>query len=184
MTVQLPPQLWLSCRAIANETRLRLIGLIFQEQKLSVKELATITGITEQNASNQLRTLRIQGLITPYRKKQQVFYKAIANSEVKYAEEILRVLQNYHGRNTPSHAIIREATGLTHPRRIEIIKEIGNTPMTQGELIEITGMTTSAMARHIVKLQARGFINRSEKKYSLGAPKECLSRLLINLVRV
>ncbi len=181
-TIQLPSQLWLTCRAIANETRLRLLWSIFQGDRISVAELSRAVKITEQNASNQLKTLRTQGLVTPYRKKQQVFYKAIPNSNAKYAAEILRVLRRYHDGDTPFKNVIREATALTHPRRIEIIKELGNTSMTQGELVENTGMTTSAMARHLEKLRVRGFVNRSEKLYSIGTPNEFLSRLLIQLI--
>jgi len=91
---KLRPTLWRTCRAIASETRLRLFWEIFRGKDLSVSMLAHRVGISEQNASNQLRVLNARALITPYRKGMKVFYRAEANREVEYAEELLEALRN------------------------------------------------------------------------------------------
>lgn len=58
---KLRPTLWRTCRVLASETRLRLLWTLFENEGLCVADLAHRIGISEQNASNQLRSLYISG---------------------------------------------------------------------------------------------------------------------------
>lgn len=178
----LQPTLWRTCRVIACKTRLRLLWLLFEMDDLGVVALSERAGISEPNASIQLRVLGARGLITAVRKKQRVIYKPSANPDVRGAVDLLSALQACHQSGDSFKTIIRQATAFTHPRRIEIFSLLRAAPCTLAELHEQTGISSPAISTHLNKLVARRFIKKSGDRYRPMAARNALGRTLQRLV--
>jgi DNA-binding transcriptional ArsR family regulator len=58
-----------------NETRLKILYLLFQEPELCVCDLADVMGMTVSSISHQLSKLRAYGLIRKRRERQTIFYR-------------------------------------------------------------------------------------------------------------
>jgi DNA-binding transcriptional ArsR family regulator len=179
----LRPTIWRTCRVIASEPRLSLLWLLFENQNLGVAELAERVGISNPNASIQLRALAARGLISAVRKKQRVLYMPSANPNVRGAEALLSALHTCHRRGDSFKPLIRQATAFTHPRRIEIFARLCATPCTPVELQEQTGISPPALSHHLSKLTARRFIKKSGDRYRPIAARNTLGSTLQKLVR-
>jgi DNA-binding transcriptional ArsR family regulator len=75
-------------RALAHETRLRLIETIRTEGEKSVGELEMLTGIRQPGLSQQLAILRKAELVTTRRAAKQVYYR-IAPTAVTFTARFL-----------------------------------------------------------------------------------------------
>ncbi len=62
-------------KALSNETRLRIMGLIFRHESLCVCEVEQILGITQPKASRHLRYLRDAGVLEDERDGLIVNYR-------------------------------------------------------------------------------------------------------------
>jgi predicted transcriptional regulator len=120
----LHPTLWRTCRAIANEKRIRLLFAIFDYKNCSVSELANSVGISESHASLHLRTLSARGLIRQYRHDQYLLCTPEANIEIESAMLLLEALRECHRQKISPSKIMKQATAFTHTRRIEVIQKI------------------------------------------------------------
>jgi len=176
---KLRPTLWRTCRVLACETRLEMLRLLFEKEELCVSEMADLTGITAHNASTQLRALNARGLITPRRENQKVIYRAEPNEELSAAPALLKEVRNAFEKKTPVKTIFHLCTAFTHQRRIELVRTLTDGPQSFGELLEKTGMSTSALWGHLDKLSARGFVKEQEGRYRLCRVKDPLRRALL-----
>ncbi len=170
---------WVFCRILAEETRLRLLLEISRHKRLSVAELAQQVGIGETNASIHLKMLHGGGIIVPYRKKQQVFYSAEAPKTAHFASLLLPDLIKALQSGVSPSSIIHLLTAFTHQRRIEVLRSLSHGSKTSKELLETTGMTSSALSRHLIKLRSRGFVVRQGSSYCMGCPDSPLARTLL-----
>lgn len=175
---KLRPTLWRTCRVLASETRLRLLWALFQNEGLCVADLACLTGISEQNASNQLRALNARGLITPRRLGLRVLYCPEPNTEVEHAQTLLNALRDCCEKKMPHPVIIRQATAFTHARRILIIKALTNGSLSFADLHEQTGIPSPSLAHHLQKLEARRFVRRGNGTYYQNTPGNSFGRIL------
>jgi len=182
--MKLRPTLWRTCRAIACETRVKLLWLIFQGEELSVQELAEMAEISLSNASNQLRRLSSRGLISFRREKMRVIYRAEANESLDAAPMLLDALRACNERNTSFKTVMQMATAFTHERRIEIVNALQGRRKPFHELTEKTGISPSALSRHLDKLERRGFVKYRDGCYLLSTPGNPLGRTLLRLARV
>jgi len=180
--MKMPPDFWRSCRVIACETRLRLLWQIFTEGELSVNPARVLVGISQPSASAQLRALADRGLIIPRREDMRVIYRAEANRAMSFAPELLDTLRICFDRSMSFKTMIWQATAFTHERRIEVIRALKQTPLSFAPLLEATGMSSTALSRHVDKLERRGFVKRSEGIYRLGRPGNPLGRTLMKCV--
>ncbi len=178
---KLRPTLWRTCRAIAHETRLRLLWEIFKGNELCVTDLGRVVGISEPTASIQLRTLSSRGLICPVRGKLNVIYHPEANNELEHVEKLLDALRHSFANGVSFESVIHQATAFTHLRRILIVRALSASPKTFGKLMEETGIAPPALARHLNKLEARLFIKKQGKLYCLTRPKNPLGKILLEI---
>lgn len=178
---KLRPTLWRTCRVLANETRLQLLWALFDAAGLSVGGLGRCVGISDQNASIQLRLLNSRGLITPHRVGMEVIYEAEPNLEVGYSQELLEVLRECHEKSIPEDRIVHVVTAFTHPRRIQIVQALAASGLRPLDIGKITGIKARALYRHLCKLEARGFIHNIHHIYRLSAPKTPVGRCLLRL---
>jgi DNA-binding transcriptional ArsR family regulator len=179
--MKLRPTLWRTCRVLASETRLQLLWLIFEQKELYVQEAAELTGMSIPNASNQLRSLSARGLISLRREKMRVLYRAEANHAVDAAPILLDTLRICHEQRISFPSIIRQATAFTHERRIEIVRALTGKTLAFHQLTETTGMSTSALSRHLKKLEARGFVKCRDGFYNRAMPSNPLGRMLLKI---
>lgn len=179
--MRLPPELWRSCRAVACETRLRLLWNVFEVGELSVTEARLLVGLSQPGASAQLRVLAERGLLISRREDMRVIYRAEANSAVVFSSEILEALRECHERSVSFKTMIRQATALTHQRRIEIVRALHGRSLSFQELWSVTGMSSAALSRHLNKLTQRGFVKASTGVYRMGGSGNVLGRTLLKL---
>lgn len=177
----LPPPLWKTCRIIASETRLQLLWTLFEHGELCVNQLMRETNTSRANTSNQLRLLAEQGLVVSRRKNMNVIYRAEANTAMKFAPPLLAALKNGFNHSMSFKTIIRQATALSHGRRVEIIQTLKGKSLSSDELIHATGMSSTALSRHLIKLEDRNFIMRNRTLYRYWKPGNPLGKVLIKL---
>jgi ArsR family transcriptional regulator, arsenate/arsenite/antimonite-responsive transcriptional repressor len=81
-------------KAIADETRLQVMALIFRHGELCVCEVEQILGITQSKASRHLRYLRDAGVLVDRREGVTVYYgvPAVQSPEVSAILMLLRGL--------------------------------------------------------------------------------------------
>lgn len=178
--MKLNPTLWRTCRVIANETRLNLLWTLFDETELPVWKLSQRTDMSMSNTSTQLRALHSRGLISMRRKKMMVLYRAEPNTALAFAPRLLQALQNCHDNSVSFKTVIRMATAFTHERRIDIVKVLNTAPLDYQQLLNHTGMSTSALSRHLGKLIARGYVKEQKGIYRLTRPRNLLGRTLLD----
>ncbi len=179
--MRLPPALWRSCRVVACETRLRVLWHILDNKELSVDAVRQLEGMSQPRASIQLKALASKGLVVYRREGMQVIYRAEADQAVAFAQEILEALRICYERRASFKTIIRQATAFTHERRIEIVRALQDGPLACEELLGKTGMSGSALSRHLDKLERRGFVKRIDRVYEMATPDSPLGRTLMNL---
>ena len=178
----IPPTLWRTCRIIANESRLQLLREIFKVPRQDVSTLAASIGLTLGSTSNQLTLLCNEGFITPHRRGQRVLYDDVIPYAPFHIKQLQTALKKELLSGSPSHAIYREATGLSHQRRIELVKRLSKAPRSMEQLIDETVMSYSALSRHLKKLIARGYVSYSSKQYRLETPPGKLAKTLIKII--
>jgi ArsR family transcriptional regulator, arsenate/arsenite/antimonite-responsive transcriptional repressor len=61
-------------KALSDETRLEIMGLIFRHGEICVCEVEQILGVTQSKASRHLRYLRDAGVLTDRREGVTVYY--------------------------------------------------------------------------------------------------------------
>ena len=169
------------CRTLAHSTRLQLLWSVFEEEELCVRDLAIYTGISEPNASNQLRALAAKELIIRKRGKLKVFYKPIGRPETLCAKTLLSALRRCHDDEVSFETIIHEVTAFTHDRRIQIVRCLAVSDESFDSLLNKTGMNTSPLNRHLKKLLKRGVIQKQGKVFQLRQPDSMLARCLLKL---
>ncbi len=180
---KLRPTLWRTCRVLASEIRLQLLWRIFDGEEFGVGELGRQVGISEQNASIQLRVLNARGLITARRTKKELYYRAEANAEVEHAGELLEMLHVCYEKKMPLKDIVWMATAFTHSRRIEIVRTLMESAQKPGDLRKMTGIARPALGRHLRKLEARRFVRIYGDTYRLNTPKNIFGACLLGILK-
>ena len=173
--------LWQTCRVIANELRLHILQSLMDNGELTVAQIASRTEMSPSNASFQLKMLRERGLIVCRREKMEVFCRAEANEAVDFAPELLRALRACFKQGIVPKTMIRHATAFTHERRIEIFRALHGRSLTALALRDVTGMSDSALSRHLDKLVRRGYVQRDGRVCRVGRAGNPLGRTLQKL---
>lgn len=171
---------------VANEQRLRLLWLLFKGQSASVGELAALVGLSQPNTSIQLRAIQSRGLISSRKQGLFVYYYAQANEAVEHAPLLLGSLSECHAKGVGFSQIVRDATGFTHWRRIDIVKTLPDMPAssTVSELSVAAGIPVASLGRHLRKLEARHYIEAvGGDSYALGQPESMLAKVLLGIAR-
>lgn len=180
---RIPPRLWVTCRVLANETRLNLLNEIFTTPRQSVGDLSDVIGLSLGATSNQLKILCSEGFITLHRQKQQVRYDDIIPYAPNHIKRLQIAVRKEFKRNADRQSIYKEATGLTHQRRIELLHRISQSPHSMEQLLTKTVMSYSALSRHLHKLISRNYVSYSNRQYRLGKPGGYLAKALIKIIR-
>jgi len=169
------------CRIIANETRLHLLWVVFENNGLCVQDAAEKVNISSQNGSHQLSLLAAAKLLEPTREKQKVFYRPTADPETAEAKHLLSLLLQCHSDKTSFKTIIHFATAFTHERRIQIVRCLSQSDRSFESLLKKTGMTTPSQVRHLRKLRQRGFVKKQNGALALNRPESDFALGLLHM---
>jgi DNA-binding transcriptional ArsR family regulator len=179
-----PPQptLWRTCRALANHSRLQLFGLLLREPGLSVAAVAVRLKMPISVASEYLRALEARGLLTVKRKGRRVTYRpGVEKGEGAGPRLVTALRLAFCQERQMEETVFKLATAFTHPRRIAVFRALQSHPRTLGQLQMATGIPTRSLVRHLMKLEARGFVMCREGIYAATERPDALGRELARL---
>jgi len=173
--------LWNLCRLIACESRLGLLWVLFADGELCVSDVQVLNGMSQPNASSQLKAMYAQGLISFRREKMNVIYRAEPVFPDSMAARLLEALRACYVRAVPFSEVIRQATAFSHGRRIELVRAVGKRGGSYDLLLEKTGMSRTALFRHLDKLERREVVRCDAGIYKLCRPDGDLAKVLMEL---
>ncbi len=178
----LQPTLGRTCRALANRTRLRLFASLAQQPGQTVDALAQGVGIPPAVTSQYLRRLEARGLLTAERVGRRVKYRpSEAPNSSNMSGLAAALVRSFRGGANPVESLFKLATAFTHPRRTELFGLVSRQPHTAVELRAVTKMSSWGLARHLRKLESRGFIAREGQRYGAVKPPSEVRRELARL---
>jgi len=186
-------------RALASPVRIRMLRVLTVLGETSVNELAEATRILPCTASFHLRVLTSSGFLWRRRSGSLVYYDLAGNPSSGVTRVLLDLLRDvFQGvryrnarrvaecdqkksREYSDSALFACFTGLTHPRRLQIVREIDSQGTASSDLLVYRlHMSPQACLRHLSKLADRGFVHvtRTGRRmaYSL-ATGECSVQL-------
>ena len=149
---------------------------------MCVFELANATGIRPEHASLHLRALNSRGLIRQQRRKMRLICSSEANKELAAAPLLLQALEACCTQKIPAEQVVHQATAFTHPRRIEIIQTIPNSGASKNYLHGKTGISYSALTRHLHKLKDRDFLVCGRNFFEKAVPADPLGKALLRII--
>ena len=162
---------------------MKLLWMLFDAGELPVWTLTEGLGMSQPNTSLQLRVLHAAGLIRFRREKMNVIYRAEADPRVECAVELSGVLRKCCEQSVPFDVITRQVTAFTHERRIEIVQALDGGALSYNQLLEQSRMNSSALSRHLHKLEVRGLIGRTNDQYRITKPDGGLGKTLLRIAR-
>ena len=174
------PTLWRTCRAIANHRRLQIVSALIQKPDQTVSAIAEQLHLPMSLASEYLRTLEARGLLSVRRVGRRVKYRP--HSESNSGSALIVALRKvFRCEQKPCDIIFKCATAFTHPRRIELFKILFGKPCRIRELRDATRMSARSLARHLQKLELRGFVVREHRVCVTANPDNDFARELARL---
>lgn len=174
--------IWKTCRVLANETRLRILRRLMRGAEMCVIDLAETEGLSPVVTSQHLRLLHESGFLKQTRKSKWTFYSTVSDPEPPMTKKIHISLKKQlviNEKQIPN--LLKLMTAFTHPRRVEIIKQLKASPHTFDELTKICAISPEAMHRHLNKLLSRKFIREKSGIYILIPAGTELKNTLINM---
>jgi len=180
----LNPTLWRTCRALAGQTRLKLLRQLHDQPGQSVSDLAKVVGIGVSDASQELRRIQSRGLLQAERAGPRLSYRLGADPQVPSAAPLLSALKSTLARTPPEcdREIIPIATGLAHFRRVAIAKALLAGPQSELDLRSLTRIPPASLNGHVRTLIASGFVKRYRGFLRFHAPDHPLARALANIL--
>lgn len=171
------PTYWRTCRALANEDRLRLFKAVVEHDgRYTVREYARLMGLPEDVTSVYLRQMNARGLLGVVRAEIKVFYNTSMERSLPESEELHRALKAYvTGQLTSGweEGLVRIFKGFTHFNRLAMIIRLARGEATLSELTEAAGTVVKSQYHHLRFLYAAGLIDTRKRCH-----QETLYRLL------
>lgn len=157
---QLNPTLWRTCRMLAGKTRLKLLRHLCETPGQSVTQLAQAVNVGISDASQELRRIQSRGVLLADRRGPFVFYRLQADPQVPSAAPLLKALKTAlaASRAETDADLLRIATGLSHPRRVAIARELAAAPKRIMDLTSALRIPQSAASLHARRLVQAGFV--------------------------
>ncbi len=180
----LSPTLWRTCRILSGPTRLALIRRIIGKPGQCVSELAKAERLSWPRASQELRRLQSRGLVQVERTGRYVRYYPEADPLVSSAKPLLRALQEICARFPPEEdeGIAAMAKGLSHAKRLEIVRVLSQDSFGFPAWRARTRMPTATLWRHLGILEEAGWIRRNGRTWKLAANETPLAKCLLKLL--
>ena len=189
--VKLKPTYWRTCRALANEDRLRLFKAVVEsEGRFSVRQYARLLGLQDDVASVYLRQMNARGLLGVTREHIKVFYNLNRDRSLPQAAELQKTLATYMRGNLPDgweDTLVRIFKGFTHFNRLAIIVRLAKGEATLPELERAAGTIVKSTYHHLRFLYAAGVVDayrigRGNSVYFLRKPTHPVTKVLLRQV--
>lgn len=189
--VKLKPTYWRTCRALANEDRLRLFKAVVEnEGRFSVRQYARLLGLQDDVASVYLRQMNARGLLGVRREHIKVFYNLNRDRSLPQAAELQKALATYMRSDLPEgweDALVRIFKGFTHFNRLAIILRLAKGEATLSELERAAGTIVKSTYHHLRFLYAAGVVDayrvgRGGSLYFLKQPTHPVTKVLLRQV--
>jgi DNA-binding transcriptional ArsR family regulator len=176
--------IWKTCRVLANEARLQILKRLMCGGELCVSDIADAEGVSSVVASQHLRLLHENGFLNQTRESKWTFYTVISNPELPLAQKIYEPLRTQLARKKNQiPRLLKSTTAFTHSRRIEIVKQLNRTSCTFDELMDVCGISSRAMTRHLEKLRSRNLIQNNSETYRLLPGETEFEKALVDICR-
>lgn len=167
---------------LASHLRLRILQVLFRGRELTVSAVADRVDISTMLASEYLRALAARGLLIARQQSRWVLYRPGIDPSVRGTAELLRALRKELGRGPGTiECAFRQVTAFTHPRRVAIVRALSKGALDMTALAKHTGISRSALQRHLGKLSRRGFVTEQDDKWRLLCPHSPLAATLMQL---
>jgi len=189
--VKLKPTYWRTCRALANEDRLRLFKAVAENGgKLSVRQYARMLGLQDDVASVYLRHMNSRGLLGVERRDIKVMYNLKTDRSLPQAAALQKALVAYVTHNPPEgweDGLVRIFKGFTHFNRLAMIIRLSEGEATLDELNRSAGTVVKSLYHHMRFLYAAGLVQErrldtGRRVYSLRPQTHPVSRVLLRQV--
>lgn len=178
----LHPTVWRTCRVLANSDRLRLFAALTRKQPQTVSALAEQAGLSLSKTSMHLRAMESRGLLSVRRFGRTVEYQTSPTNADSGVAELLKTLKELIKSDEKTIAkIIHLATGFTHPARIEAYRKIAADSGSMDQLMIALKLSSPAVARHLKKLLARGYIAATHHRYEVARHSDAVGRALAEM---
>ena len=179
----LSPSIWRTCRALANQRRLRVFRSLLGESALTVTEVAEKNGISRISATQCLRTLNARGLLRVSRTGRWVEYRVGHDPSVPATKQLVAALSRQLAGGGTVEQTFKDVTAFTHPRRVRIVGLLarGN-KMSVPQLCNATGISIPALYRHLRKLVDRGVVRETEGVYTYARSGSPALRTVVRMI--
>lgn len=180
----LNPTLWRTCRMLSGATRIHLLRCLHEQPGRDVSTLAQATGIGISAASQELRRIQSRGLLQAEHRGAHLIYRLGADPQVVSAAPILSALRAALSLADSDEdiRILTIARGLGHPKRIEVLKSLIETPKNAFTLQKEFHVSYRTLARHLEILLESGLIRRENRTLLPVPPVHPLAKVLIKLL--
>ena len=185
------PTYWRTCRALANEKRLRLFKAVVEHDgRYTVREYARLMGLPEDVTSVYLRQMNARGLLGVDRAEIKVFYNTSLDRSLPESKELHRALKAYVAGPLPDgweEGLVRIFKGFTHFNRLAMIIRLAQGEATLSELTAAAGTMVKSQYHHLRFLYAAGLIDtrarcHQETLYRLLPQRHPVSQVLLRHV--
>jgi DNA-binding transcriptional ArsR family regulator len=170
---------------LSGQTRLKLLRQLHDIPGQSVSTLAKAVGIGVSDASQELRRIQSRGLLKPYRQGAFLIYRLEPDPQVPSAAPLLQALQatlsGHPSEQDPE--MIPLATGLSHPRRIQMVRLLMPAPLSTQNLRQVAGIPVCPLSHHLAVLKAGGWIHGNKTLWTFRPPDHPLARTLVQLLQ-
>ncbi len=159
---KLKPTYWRTCRALANEDRLRLFKAVAENDgRLSVRDYARMLGLQEDVASVYLRHMNSRGLLGVSRHHIKVMYNVKTDRSLPQSAELQKVLLSYVRNDPPAgweDSLVRLFKGFTHFNRLAMIIRLAEGEATLEDLNKSVGTMVKSLYHHMRFLYGAGLV--------------------------
>jgi len=164
---------------------LKLFRRIVDRPGQTVTGLAGQLDISIPRASQELRRLQSRGLVQASRRNRNVVYRPVADSLVSSAPPLLAAMQETFGRfpEDRDDDIIRAARGLSHARRLVLMRLMQIGALDEETLSDLSGVADAALHRHLRILETAGMAERRNGVWQAASPSHPLARALLDLLQ-
>ena len=180
----LHPTLWRTCRMLCGSTRIRLLRCLEENPGRNVSEMAQATGIGRSAASQELRRIQSRGLLQTEHRQAALIYRFGADPQVPAAGPILKALRAALSTRGPAEdaRILAIARGLAHPKRIDLLRSLLNSPKNAGAVQKEFHLSFRTIDRHLRTLLESGFVRRDNRMLHPVPPVHPLAKALLKLL--
>jgi len=158
MNRMLFPSLWRTCRVLSNPARLRVLQTVCQQPGASVCDVQRACHLPQSSASQLLRQLQARGLLKAAPKGRYVRYTPATDPAVGHADAVHAAICSALTRHDSAADIRHTLRGMTHTRRLAIIRALQRQPMISSMLVSTCRISKPAVHRHLTTLVACGFV--------------------------